>query len=100
MFSISFLSSAYTQRATEYGSWFISTAQGVDILLGRDHLVDKIRRFASIHDKVLKQQIANFGAEADVAEVGQVLSVGDGVARVHGLDRVQAGAASRAAAPS
>ncbi|MBL8703246.1 MAG: F0F1 ATP synthase subunit alpha, partial [Rhodospirillales bacterium] len=40
---------------------------------------------------ILKQQLANFGAEADVAEVGQVLSVGDGVARVHGLDRVQAG---------
>ena len=40
---------------------------------------------------ILKQQIANFGAEADVAEVGQVLSVGDGVARVHGLDNVQAG---------
>src|SRR3954463_11325846 len=39
----------------------------------------------------LKQQIANFGTEADVAEVGQVLSVGDGVARVHGLDKVQAG---------
>src|SRR5215204_5161018 len=40
---------------------------------------------------ILKQQIAGFGSEADVAEVGQVLSVGDGVARVHGLDRVQAG---------
>src|SRR3954468_10436457 len=40
---------------------------------------------------ILKQQIANFGTEADVAEVGQVLSVGDGVARVHGLDKVQAG---------
>ncbi|CAK0744816.1 ATP synthase F1 complex subunit alpha [Azospirillaceae bacterium] len=40
---------------------------------------------------ILKQQIANFGTEADVAEVGQVLSVGDGVARVHGLDNVQAG---------
>ena len=40
---------------------------------------------------ILKQQIANFGAEADVAQVGQVLSVGDGVARVHGLDNVQAG---------
>jgi F-type H+-transporting ATPase subunit alpha len=40
---------------------------------------------------ILKQQIENFGAEADVAEVGQVLSVGDGVARVHGLDKVQAG---------
>ncbi|MGE0724292.1 MAG: F0F1 ATP synthase subunit alpha [Alphaproteobacteria bacterium] len=40
---------------------------------------------------ILKEQIANFGAEADVAEVGQVLSVGDGIARVHGLDKVQAG---------
>jgi F-type H+/Na+-transporting ATPase subunit alpha len=40
---------------------------------------------------ILRQQIENFGTEADVAEVGQVLSVGDGVARVHGLDNVQAG---------
>ena len=40
---------------------------------------------------ILKEQIANFGAEADVSEVGQVLSVGDGVARVYGLDKVQAG---------
>jgi len=40
---------------------------------------------------ILKQQIADFGAEAEVAEVGQVLSVGDGIARVYGLDNVQAG---------
>jgi len=40
---------------------------------------------------ILKEQIENFGAEADVAEVGQVLSVGDNVARVYGLDNVQAG---------
>ena len=40
---------------------------------------------------ILKEQIANFGAEAEVAEVGQVLSVGDGIARVYGLDKVQAG---------
>ena len=40
---------------------------------------------------VLKEQIKNFGAEADTAEVGQVLSVGDGIARVYGLDNVQAG---------
>ncbi len=40
---------------------------------------------------ILRQQIENFGAEAVVAEVGQVLSVGDGVARVYGLDNVQAG---------
>ena len=41
--------------------------------------------------EILKQQIANFGAEAEVSEVGQVLSVGDGIARVYGLDQVQAG---------
>ncbi|MCA0920585.1 F0F1 ATP synthase subunit alpha [Pseudooceanicola nanhaiensis] len=40
---------------------------------------------------ILKEQIANFGQEAEVAEVGRVLSVGDGIARVYGLDNVQAG---------
>ncbi|MFO1113556.1 MAG: F0F1 ATP synthase subunit alpha [Rhodospirillales bacterium] len=40
---------------------------------------------------ILKQQIASFGTEAEVAEVGTVLSVGDGIARVYGLDKVQAG---------
>jgi F-type H+-transporting ATPase subunit alpha len=40
---------------------------------------------------ILKQQIENFGNEADVTEVGTVLSVGDGVARIYGLDKVQAG---------
>ena len=40
---------------------------------------------------ILKKQIAEFGNESEVAEVGQVLSVGDGIARVHGLDQVQAG---------
>src|SRR5579864_7701321 len=40
---------------------------------------------------ILKQQIASFGTEAEVAEVGQVLSVGDGIARVYGLDSVKAG---------
>ncbi len=40
---------------------------------------------------ILRSQIENFGTEAEVSEVGQVLSVGDGIARVHGLDRVQAG---------
>ncbi|QPC97948.1 MULTISPECIES: F0F1 ATP synthase subunit alpha [Qipengyuania] len=41
--------------------------------------------------KVIKDQIANFGTEAEVSEVGSVLSVGDGIARIHGLDSVQAG---------
>ncbi len=40
---------------------------------------------------ILKSQIANFGEEADVSDVGTVLSVGDGIARVFGLDNVQAG---------
>ncbi len=41
--------------------------------------------------KVIKDQIANFGSEAEVSEVGSVLSVGDGIARIYGLDKVQAG---------
>ena len=40
---------------------------------------------------ILKDQIRNFGEEVEVAEVGQVLSIGDGIARVYGLDKVQAG---------
>ena len=40
---------------------------------------------------IIKEQIKNFGTEAEVAEVGQVLMVGDGIARVYGLDQVQAG---------
>ena len=41
--------------------------------------------------KILKEQIKNFGKSAEVSEVGKVLSVGDGIARVYGLDNVQAG---------
>jgi F-type H+/Na+-transporting ATPase subunit alpha len=41
--------------------------------------------------KVIKDQIASFGTQAQVSEVGSVLSVGDGIARIHGLDQVQAG---------
>jgi F-type H+-transporting ATPase subunit alpha len=41
--------------------------------------------------KVIKEQIASFGTDAEVSEVGTVLSVGDGIARIHGLDNVQAG---------
>ena len=40
---------------------------------------------------ILKDQIKNFGTEVEVSEVGQVLTVGDGIARVYGLDNVQAG---------
>jgi F-type H+-transporting ATPase subunit alpha len=40
---------------------------------------------------ILKREISNFDSEAEVSEVGQVLSVGDGIARVYGLDNVQAG---------
>jgi len=41
--------------------------------------------------RVIRDQIANFDADAEVSEVGTVLSVGDGIARIHGLDNVQAG---------
>ena len=46
---------------------------------------------ASEISEILKKQIEDFSAQADVAEIGQVLSVGDGVARVYGLDQVRAG---------
>jgi F-type H+-transporting ATPase subunit alpha len=46
---------------------------------------------ASEISSILKEQIRNFGKEAEVSEIGQVLSVGDGIARVYGLDNVQAG---------
>jgi F-type H+-transporting ATPase subunit alpha len=45
---------------------------------------------ASEISAILKEQIKNFGKEAEVSEIGQVLSVGDGIARVYGLDKVQA----------
>ena len=41
--------------------------------------------------KILKEQIKKFGDKTEVTEVGQVLSVGDGIARIYGLDNVQAG---------
>jgi F-type H+-transporting ATPase subunit alpha len=46
---------------------------------------------ASEISAILKDQIKNFGQEAEVAEIGRVLSVGDGIARVYGLDEIQAG---------
>ncbi len=46
---------------------------------------------ASEISSILKEQIKNFGREAEVSEIGQVLSVGDGIARIYGLDNVQAG---------
>ena len=41
--------------------------------------------------KILKEQIKNLGEKTEVSEIGKVLSVGDGIARVYGLDNVQAG---------
>ena len=41
--------------------------------------------------KILKEQIKKIGDQAEITEVGQVLSVGDGIARIYGLDNVQAG---------
>ncbi|SFU01662.1 cell division protein FtsQ/DivIB [Pseudomonas marincola] len=41
------------------GSWFLTTGQGIEMLLGRDHLIDKIRRFMTIYDKKLSDQIEN-----------------------------------------
>ena len=46
----------------ERGSWFVSTAQGIELLLGRDHLVDKVQHFVAIYNKVLKDQAANIAS--------------------------------------
>ncbi len=46
----------------ERGSWFLSTAQGVELLLGRDHLVEKMHRFVAIYEKTLKDQLANIAS--------------------------------------
>ena len=46
---------------------------------------------ASEISRILKEQIKDFGQEVEISEVGQVLSVGDGIARVYGLESVQAG---------
>ncbi|MBF7730354.1 cell division protein FtsQ/DivIB [Pseudomonas sp. N040] len=43
----------------ERGSWFVSTAQGVELLLGRDHLVEKVQRFVAIYNKALKDRLAS-----------------------------------------
>src|SRR5262249_47127974 len=58
------------------------------IRVERGRLMDN--RAAEI-SAILKDQIKNFGQDAEVSEVGQVLSVGDGIARVYGLDNVEAG---------
>src|SRR6476469_3641901 len=46
---------------------------------------------ASEISSILKERLKNFGKEAEVSEIGQVLSVGDGIARIYGLDKIQAG---------
>ena len=46
---------------------------------------------ASEISSIIKDKIANSDIKADVAQVGQVLSIGDGIARVYGLEKVQAG---------
>ncbi len=43
----------------ERGSWFLTTGQGIELLLGRDHVVEKIRRFISVYDQALKEHNTN-----------------------------------------
>lgn len=46
----------------ERGSWFVSTAQGIELLLGRDHLVEKVQRFVAIYNKALKDKAASIAS--------------------------------------
>ncbi|HEX2344741.1 MAG TPA: F0F1 ATP synthase subunit alpha [Vicinamibacterales bacterium] len=41
--------------------------------------------------KIIRDQIGGFATDVDVAEVGSVISIGDGIARVHGVERAMAG---------
>ncbi|KAG1649090.1 ATP synthase subunit alpha 2 [Nymphon striatum] len=66
-------------------------AGGVLIVEASKQVSDKMAIQAAEISAILKDQIKNFGKEVEVAEVGRVLSVGDGIARVYGLDNCQAG---------
>jgi cell division protein FtsQ len=46
----------------ERGSWFLTTGQGIEMLLGRDHVVENLRRFITIYGKVLKDQVTNIAS--------------------------------------
>jgi len=46
----------------ERGSWFVTTAQGIELLLGRDHQVEKVQRFVAIYNKVLKDKLASIAS--------------------------------------
>jgi cell division protein FtsQ len=46
----------------ERGSWFVTTAQGIELLLGRDHLVEKVQRFVAIYNKALKDKAASIAS--------------------------------------
>ena len=70
---------------SDRGGWALTTAQGVEIQIGRDHVVDKIRRFVSIYDKALKDQISNIAridlrylARCGVARAGHACDGGHG----------------------
>jgi F-type H+-transporting ATPase subunit alpha len=76
-----------SKKITFYRSQIIKNLKNKTKLKGKKKM--EIR--ASEISEILSKQIANFGAMANVAEVGIVLSVGDGVARVYGLDQVRAG---------
>lgn len=43
----------------ERGSWYLTTGQGPELLLGRDHVVEKMRRFVSVYEKALKEHNTN-----------------------------------------
>ena len=46
----------------ERGSWFVTTAQGIELFLGRDHQVEKVQRFVAIYNKALKDKLANIAS--------------------------------------
>ena len=41
--------------------------------------------------KIIREQIGSYAVDVDVAEVGSIISIGDGIARIHGVEHAMAG---------
>jgi len=84
-------SSAALWSSSAAAWWIVRFATKLQFDQARDERGRLMDIRAAEISAILKDQIKNFGQEAEVSEVGQVLSVGDGIARVYGLDNVQSG---------
>ena len=77
----------------QVGSFLIDTSISNKLKRIKQSMIENLKMEINPSEitKLLKEQIKNFGEKAEISEVGKVLTVGDGIARVYGLDNVQAG---------